>query len=161
VTSTVAAAPGGEIAVNDVSEMMLKPSAGTVPNRTWLAAVNPLPDTVTTVPPAVVPLVVPRLVTEGADAAVTVTRSADTNADVPAGVVIVRSQTPAGIGGAVTMIVVSLITVKLVPSVAPKETPFAPVKPLPVTTRLVPPPVPRLLVLSDVMEGAEADEYVK
>jgi hypothetical protein len=161
VTSTVAAACGGAMAVKDVSEMTLKPSAGTAPNRTWLVAVNPLPVRVTTVPPAVPPLVVAKLVTAGADAAVTVTRSADTSADVPAGVTTVMSQTPAAPGRTVATIVVSDTTLKLVAGSEAKYTTVAPVKALPVITRFVPPAVPRLVVLNEVIDGTEAAEYVK
>ena len=70
VTSTVPEAEaGGAIAVMDVSELTVKDAAGTVPNSTWLAPVKPLPVTVTLVPPAVLPLVVPSDVTAGAFAA--------------------------------------------------------------------------------------------
>ncbi len=44
--------------------------------------------------------------------------------------------------GAVAVIWVALTTVKLVAAVAPKATAVAPVKPVPVITTLVPPPLP-------------------
>ena len=54
---------------------------------------------VTVVPPAVLPLLVPRLLTDGADAAVTVKRSAEPSADVVPRAVTVTSQMPAACGG--------------------------------------------------------------
>jgi hypothetical protein len=68
VTSTVPAACGGATAVNWLSEFTMKLLAGTLPKKTRLTPVKMLPFTVVSVPPAVVPDVVPRLVTEGAAA---------------------------------------------------------------------------------------------
>jgi len=104
----------------------------------------------------VLPLVVSRPLTAGADAAVTVTRSADPSADVPAGEETVTSQTPAGSGGTVTVMVASSLTAKSLAAMPPKLTPLAPVNPDPVMIRVVPPAVPSALVLSELIEGAEA-----
>jgi hypothetical protein len=68
VTSTVPGAWAGATARMEVSDSM-KNAAGTEPNRTWLAALSRVPVMVTTVPPAVVPLVVDRELTAGAVAA--------------------------------------------------------------------------------------------
>ncbi len=66
VTSTVPLASGGATAVIRLSLLTKKSSAGTVPKKTPSAPVKPLPLMATTVPPAVVPVDVPRLVTDGA-----------------------------------------------------------------------------------------------
>jgi hypothetical protein len=72
VTSTVPAAWAGETATICVAEMTLKEAAARVPNDTPVAALKFVPVIETTVPPAVLPDVVARLVTVGADAAVKV-----------------------------------------------------------------------------------------
>ena len=53
--------------MTDVDEFTVKLLAGSPPNETSETPVNPVPEIVTAVPPAVVPDVVPRLVTVGAD----------------------------------------------------------------------------------------------
>ena len=55
VTSTVPADPAGTVAVSWESESTVKPAAGAGPNDTADAPVNPLPLTVTVVPPATGP----------------------------------------------------------------------------------------------------------
>ena len=54
VTFTVPAAPAGSVAVRDVSLVTVK-LAGALPKSTAVAPVNPVPVTVTDVPPAVGP----------------------------------------------------------------------------------------------------------
>ncbi|NKA04876.1 hypothetical protein GO307_03150 [Ralstonia solanacearum] len=61
---------------------------------------------------------------------------------VPPEVVTVRSTVPAEPAGEVAVIDVALLTVKLPAFVEPNLTAVAPVKPVPVTATLVPPPVP-------------------
>jgi hypothetical protein len=70
VTSTVAAACGGAVAVICVSDVTLKPMAATVPKDTPVAPVKPLPVMVIDVPPPVVPVFGLIEVTAGALAAV-------------------------------------------------------------------------------------------
>jgi len=57
VTSTVPAAPAGAVAVIEVSELTVKPSAFAAPNFTAVAPEKPVPVIVTGVPPAVGPAV--------------------------------------------------------------------------------------------------------
>ena len=75
---------------------------------------------------------------------------------MPAGVVITMLADPAGAGGVIVVISVSLTTVRLVATVLPKVTAVAPVKPVPMMVTAVPP-----AVVPDVGEmlvnvGAEA-----
>ena len=58
---------------------------------------------------------------------------------MPAGVVTVTSTGLLPAAGLVAVIWVSLSTVKLLAAVCPKETPVAPVKPVPVMTTVAPP----------------------
>ena len=73
LTSTIPTVSGGAVAVIDVDEFTVKLVAGVDPNATLLttdlllASMKLVPLIVTEVPPAVVPVVVPRLVTVGAD----------------------------------------------------------------------------------------------
>ena len=60
-------------------------------------------------------------------------------AEVPPGVVTVTSTVPAAPAGAVAVMEVVLLTVKVVAAVAPKATAVAPVKLVPVTVTEVPP----------------------
>ena len=60
---------------------------------------------------------------------------------VPPGVVTVMFTTPAAPAGAVAVIEVALLTVKLAAAVAPKLTAVAPVKLVPVSVTTVPPAV--------------------
>src|SRR5437764_823305 len=66
VTSTVPAAPAGEVAVIEVAEATVKVVAGVAPNLTAVAPVKLVPVMVTEVPPAVEPVVGERAVTVGA-----------------------------------------------------------------------------------------------
>jgi hypothetical protein len=70
--------------------------------------------------------------------------------------VTVTSTVPAACGGEVTVIDVSELTVKLVAGTLPKFTAVAPVKPVPVTVTVVPPPVVPELGLTPVTDGAAA-----
>ena len=65
VTSTVPA-PAGEVAVMEVALFTVKLVAGVAPNFTAVAAAKPVPVMLTTVPPAVGPLVGAMPVTVGA-----------------------------------------------------------------------------------------------
>ena len=73
---------------------------------------------------------------------------------MPPGVVTVTSTVPLP-AGLVAVIWVSLSTVKLLAAVAPKETPVAPVKPVPVMTTVVPPALDPLDGLILVTVGVE------
>ena len=68
VTSTVPAAPAGEVAVMDVAELTVKDVALVAPNFTADAPVKLVPVMVTLAPPAVPPLVGLMLVMVGSDA---------------------------------------------------------------------------------------------
>jgi hypothetical protein len=59
-------APAGDVAVIDVAELTVKLVAAVAPKVTAVAPVNPVPVTVTTVPPAVGPAVGEIEVTVGA-----------------------------------------------------------------------------------------------
>ena len=58
--------PAGDVAVIEVAELTVKPVAGVAPKLTAVAPVNPVPVTVTEVPPAVGPAVGEIEVTVGA-----------------------------------------------------------------------------------------------
>jgi hypothetical protein len=72
VTATTPAACDGVVAVICVSLLTVKLAALSVPKRTSCAPVNPEPVMTTVVPPAVLPVVVPRLLMLGALAALKV-----------------------------------------------------------------------------------------
>jgi hypothetical protein len=72
VTSTVPAGLAGDVAVIEVSELTVKLVAATSPKKTPVAPVNPVPVTMTDVPPARVPEFGLTPVTVGAEAAVNV-----------------------------------------------------------------------------------------
>ncbi len=74
-----------------VEEVTVKLLAGSSPKKTPVAPVKLLPVMTTLVPPAVLPLVVPRLLMVGREAAVTVKSSLLEVAEVPLGVVTVTS----------------------------------------------------------------------
>jgi hypothetical protein len=61
---------GGDTAVIELAEFTVNDAASTPPKVTAVAPLNPVPFTVTDVPPAALPLLVPRLLTLGAEAAV-------------------------------------------------------------------------------------------
>jgi hypothetical protein len=68
-TSMVPAGAGGEVAVIDVLELTVKEAAAMPPKVTALALVKLVPVMATLVPPAVLPLDVPRLEMVGVDTA--------------------------------------------------------------------------------------------
>ena len=136
-----------------VSELKVK-LAATVPKFTAVAPVKPVPVIVTTVPPAVLPLVGLTLVTAGAAAAVYVKWSEAETADVPVGLLTTTSTVPAASAGEKAVIEVSELTVKLVAALLPKVTAVAPVKALPVIVTDVPPAVLPLVGLTLVTDGA-------
>ena len=152
-TSTVAAAWDGDTAVILVSELTTKLAAGTPPKVTPLAAVKPVPVMATLVPPAVLPLEVPRDDTAGAGAAVTVKRSVPDRLDVPPPPVTVTSTVPAISGGVTATITPSLAAIQLAAGTPPKYTPSASRKPLPLMFRVTPPPLLPVLVPSDDSDG--------
>ncbi len=83
VTSQAPATWAGLTTVICVSELMTKSQTGVPPKSTSSTEEKPVPVRVTRVPPAVEPLVVPRAVTVGAEAVVTVKRSAEEAEEVP------------------------------------------------------------------------------
>jgi hypothetical protein len=135
-----AAASAGETALSWVSETTLKLVALIDPNTTFVAAVNPVPVTVTVVPPVVGPDVGAMAVTTGTGA-VSVNTSAATVELVPAGVVTEMLRAPAACAGAIAVICVPETTVNFVAATDPKRTLVAPVRPVPVMVTLVPPAV--------------------
>jgi hypothetical protein len=151
VTSTVPAACAGDDAVIDVAEFTVNDAAAVPPKLTADAPVNPLPVIATLVPPAVGPAFGFTFVTMGPFAYVY--WSPAPVALVPPGVVTVTSTVPAACAGAVAVIDVSLLTVKVVAAVAPKLTALAPVKPVPVMVTLFPPAVDPLLGFTFVTAG--------
>ena len=114
VTSTTAPAVAlaGAMAVIELSLTNVYDDAAVLSNVTPVTPVKPLPDIVTVVPPAVVPVVGEMPVTTGVPAAaVNVNWSADEVADVPPAVVTVTSTVPAEPAGAVAVIELSLTNV--------------------------------------------------
>jgi len=87
----VPAAMGGAVTVIDVSDKTVKFVAGVVPKFTVEAPVKFVPVTVTTVPPAEVPVVGAMAVMVGAGAAVNVYWSEVDVVDTPLGVTTVMS----------------------------------------------------------------------
>ena len=140
VTSTVPIVPAGEVAFIIVALTKVTFADVALPNCTRGVPVNPVPVMVTAVPPKVVPVAGVMLVTVGA-AAPYVNISAAEVTDVPPGVVTVTSMDPAVPAGLVTVIELSLTTVKLRVAVVPKVTAVAAVKPDPVRDTVVPPVV--------------------
>jgi hypothetical protein len=109
-TSTVPAAKGGDTAVMDESEFTTNDAASTPPNVTRVPPVNPLPLIATDVPPAELPLVVPRPVTLGLEAAVYVNLSAPLGADVMPLAVTDTFSAPAACDGDTAWMLVSFTT---------------------------------------------------
>jgi len=95
VISTVPV-PAGEAAVIWVAEFTAKPDAGFVPNITAVAPVNPVPVTVTVVPPAADPKAGEMLVTVGTGAYVNLSAAELTL--VPDGEVTIISTVPVPAG---------------------------------------------------------------
>ena len=80
--------------------------------------------------------------------------SAGLTALVPAGVMTVTLTVPVVPGGELTVIEVGEPTLTLVAAAVPKSTALAPVKPLPVTTTVVPPAGRPAAGLSEATDGA-------
>ncbi len=150
--------PAGDTAVIWESDTTVKLAAGVPPNDTDVAPVNPLPVTVTIVPPAVGPDCGLMPVTAGAGAQVN--WSALERADVPAMEVTVTSALPVPAGDT-AVIWESDTTVKLAAGVPPNDTDVAPVNPLPVTVTIVPPAVGPDCGLMPVTAGADTTVSMK
>jgi hypothetical protein len=151
--------PAGATAVIWVGESPVKLVAAVPANVTALAPFRLLPVMTTVVPPAIGPWLVPMLDTEGA-VPVYVNWSAETTADVPPGPITVTSTAPAvKVSGAVAVIDVAELTVKLLAGWSPNITSKAPVNPDPVTLVDVPPPVGPLVVPRPEMTGAAIAVY--
>ena len=119
-----------------VLEFTVRLVPAVVPNLIAVAPVNPVPVTVTQVPPAVGPLAGEMPVTFGR--AAYVNRSAVEVALVPPGVVTVTSVIPAAWAGDLTVILVADTTVReVVFFVVPNLTAVAPVNPVPVIVTTV------------------------
>src|SRR5262249_40628476 len=125
----------------------------TDPKLTAVAPVKPVPVMVTEVPPPVLPLLVPRPVTLGAAALLTVNWSAGGTWEVPVRAVTGTSQVPARRGGERAGMEVSLLTVKLAAATEPNITALEPLSRVPVMVTEVPPAVVPLLVLRPVTDG--------
>ncbi len=139
VMSTVPALSAGLTALIWVSEMTVYKAAAALPNFTADAAVNPVPDIVTDVPPATVPWFGLTDVTMGGTTKVN--WSAADVAEAPLGSVTVISTVAALSAGLTAVICVAELMVKEVAAVAPKLTPVARLKFVPVTVTDVPPVV--------------------
>ena len=150
VTSSVPV-PAGAVAVICVALFTVKLVAAVTPKFTAVAPVKLVPVMVTLVPPLVGPAVGLMLVTAGTGIfAEPIRRSRRTR---PPAVVAVTSTVPAP-AGAVAVIRVALLTVKLVAAVTPKFTAVAPVKFVPLMVTLVPPLVGPAVGLMAVTVGA-------
>jgi hypothetical protein len=135
-TSTVPV-PAGDVAVIDESEFTVKVVAAADPNLTEVAPVNPLPITLTTVPPAAGPAF-------GETPETTVAYmnlSAALVVEVPPIVVTVMSTVPAEPAGDTAVIDEALTTAYELAAVVPNMTLLAPMNPVPVIVTDVPPAV--------------------
>src|SRR5947209_1244248 len=142
LTPTAPAPPGGVKTLRCASSLITSPMPGLAPKLTPVAPVNPLPLTVTYVPPPRTPEDGLTAVTLGALGSPNVNLSPLPALDVPSGVVTVTSTVPAVPAGLATVSWVSLCTSSPEPGLpAPKLTAVAPVKPPPITVTGVPPAV--------------------
>ena len=146
----------GDLTVRVVSDTTVKLVPGVFPNNTDVAPVNPVPVTVTTVPPACGPDAGLTPVTAGA--AAYVNRSPETVLLLPFGVKTCTLIEPAASAGEVTVKDVSDATFNPVPATLPNSTDVAPVKPVPVTVTTVPPLEGPPTGLTEVTPGS--DGYV-
>jgi hypothetical protein len=138
VTSTSPAACAGAIAVIELGEFSVNDAAGTPPKLTAETPIKFEPLIVTDVPPAVVPVAVPRLVTTGAGDW-KVNRSAAEVSDVPAALVTVTSTVPADSAAVMAVIEVGELTVKERAATEPNITDETLLKFVPMITTDVPP----------------------
>ena len=152
VTSTVPADSAGAVAVIEVAEFTVTLEAVVDPNLTVSPDVNPVPVTVTDVPPAVGPLVGLTAITAGG--ATYVYWSALLVDDEPPLLVTVTSTVPAASAGAVAVIDVAEFTVTLEAAVDPNLTVFPEANPLPLMVTDVPPAVGPLAGLTAETVGA-------
>lgn len=129
------AAPAGAVALIDVGDRIIKEVAGTPPNETPVTVLRLAPVIVTLFPPASGPELGVKEVIEGWGAGLYVY---GTPVPVPDGPVTVMVTVPLP-GGAIAVIDVSLVTLKLRAGVVPKLTCVANVKPLPVNATEFPP----------------------
>jgi hypothetical protein len=123
VMSTVAAEWAGAVAVICVAELTVKLVAAVPPKLTAVAPVKLVPVIVTDPPPAVVPLDGLTPVTVGG--ATKRYWSAEDVSEVPAAFTTVTSTVPAECAGAVAVIEVAELIVKLLAAVVPKLTAVA------------------------------------
>ena len=136
VMSTVPADSAGATAVICVAEFTMKLFAAVPPKSTTVAGPKFVPEMTTLVPDVVGPADGDTPVTVGT--ASYVNWSADEVAEVPPGVVTMKSRVPGTPAGTVVMISVEEIRVKLT-ELPPRETTVAPVNPKPVIVTAVPP----------------------
>ena len=156
VTLTVPSASAGLTAVIFLSLLTANEGAGTVPNSTTDAPVNPEPLIVTEVPPAVDPEVGLMQVTTGPGSYVK--RSAVPTAEAPPGVETETSTAPEGPAGQVAVNSLSLMTVNEEAGTDPKLTAEAVVNPLPSTVTVVPPPAGPEPGLRPLQDATGTDE---
>jgi hypothetical protein len=152
VTSTVPAAPAGEVAVIFVADRTVTDVAAVAPNLTVAPATNALPVIVTDVPPFRGPEDGLTPVTAGTESYAK--RSEDPVRDVPPGVMTVTSTVPAAWGGEVAVIEVDELTVNDAAALAPNLTAVAPLRLLPLTVTVVPPATGPAAGLTPLTAGA-------
>jgi hypothetical protein len=148
VTSTALAVRAGVVAVIDVTLTTTTLDAAVPPKETVAPAANPVPDSVTVVPPAVVPDVGAIAVTVGATGAgggggggcaEMYVKPRNRLPLCPSGFVTTTSTLPALPAGAVAVIDVALATFTAVADVGPNATVAPDANPAPVMVTLVPP----------------------
>ena len=154
VTSMVPADSAGETAIIDVSELIVKYVAATVPNETPVTLVKLVPVMVIVVPPPVGPVDALRFVTTGTPGVANVYWSLEETADVPSGVVTVMSTSPTECAGETAVMEVGEFKTNEAPGTPPKLTAEAPKKFEPLIVMEVPPAVVPLVLSRPVMTGA-------
>ena len=161
LTSTLPASCAGATTAHVVStlgvvtfqEVHLTDVATVAPNLTVVApSTNPVPVTVTLVPPDVGPSLGTTLETVGKN----LKRSAEAMGLVPAGVVTRTFTVPAASAGEAAVIEVDDVTLKLFALTEPKLTAVAPARSVPVIVTLVAPDTGPLLGVTFVILGPEA-----
>lgn len=152
VMSTTPPACAGEVAVIEVADLTVTDVPGVAPNMTIAPLTNPVPVTVTAVPPALVPLAGLTAVTVGT--ASYVKSSAALVAEDPADVVTTTFTVPAATAGEVTVNDVAETTLTFVPAAVPNFTVAPVVNPEPVTVTAVLPAVPPAVGLTAETVGA-------
>jgi hypothetical protein len=153
ITFTTPAFPGGDVTVREVALAITTLVAGVEPKETVAPGTNPVPATVTVLPPATNPDAGITPVTVGNASYVNL--SAADVALVPPAVVTVTLSCPAAPGGDVAVIELGLSTVTFVPGADPNCTVAPPLNPVPDIVIAVPPPTGPACGLMAVTVGAD------